>query len=285
MTTKKMTNHLFKKTLKHKKHKKQALNSYVVAIPSYNRADIIGQKTLKTLLEGGVPSNLVHIFVANKREEKIYKEAVPKEMYGKIVVGKLGITEQRKFIIKYFKEGQEIVSVDDDVEGLYRKKTDSKLIKIKKVHAFFNDAFDKLKKEKLYIWGVYPVFNPFFMKNKTTTDLKFIIGTLYGFINRKIKSIQPSSKIKEKEDYEQSIKYFIKDGGVVRFNDVTIKAKKHSPGGLGLTNERLNANRIAANYLEKTYPGYVSIFNRENGMTEVRMARIARDNKPDNDYV
>ena len=75
--------------------------------------------------------------------------------------------------------------------------------------------------------------NAFFMKKKVTTDLKFIMGGLYGFVNRKTKSIQPSSKIKEKEDYEQSIKYFIKDGGVVRFNDVSAKTKNHSKGGLG----------------------------------------------------
>ena len=68
-------------------------------------------------------------------------------------------------------------------------------------------------------------------------------------------------KSKKKEDYEQSIKYFIKDGGVVRFNDVTIKAKKHAPGGLGVTEGRLEANRVAADYLEKNYPGYVSVFS------------------------
>jgi len=262
-----------------KKQKKST--SYVVAIPSYDRPDAIVKKTLKTLSDGGVPHNLVHIFVANKNEEKRYKESVPSTMYGKIIVGKIGITEQRKFIVKYYPEGQAVVSIDDDVEGLYRKKSDSELVKVKNVHKFFNDAFDLLKKENLYIWGIYPVFNPFFMKNKTTTDLKFIIGTLYGFINRKTNSVQPSSKIKEKEDYEQSIKYFIKDGGVVRFNDVTIKAKKHAPGGLGVTKDRLKANQIAANYLAGAYPGYVSIFKRENGMTEVRMARIKRNGKPD----
>ena len=261
--------------------KQKKTTSYVVAIPSYNRPEAIVQKSLKTLADGGVPHNLVHIFVANKTEEKRYKESVPSNMYGKIVVGKIGITEQRKFIIKYYPEGQEVVSIDDDVEGLYRKKSDSELVKIKNVHKFFLNAFDVLKKEHLFIWGIYPVFNPFFMKNKTTNDLKFIIGTLHGFINRKTKTIQPSSKIKEKEDYEQSIKYFIKDGGVVRFNDITIKAKKHAPGGLGLTKDRLEANRVAANYLEKTYPGYVSIFRRANGMTEVRMARIKRDETPD----
>lgn len=265
---------------KTRKNRVRKNNTYIVAIPSYDRPEAIIGKSLKTLADGGVPSNLVHIFVANKEEENRYKSAIPKNMYGKIIVGKIGITEQRKFIINHYPENQQIVSIDDDVEGLYRKISDKELKKITDIHSFFKNAFSVLNEENLYIWGVYPVYNPFFMKNKTTTDLKFIIGTLYGFINRKTKSVQPSSKIKEKEDYEQSIKYFIKDGGVIRFNDVTIKAKKHAPGGLGVTEGRLEANRIAADYLAENYPGYVSVFHRANGMTEVRMARIKRDEKP-----
>jgi hypothetical protein len=282
MTTRKTKN--TRKTRKTNKtndtRKTKKTLSYIVAIPSYDRPEAIVQKSLKTLLDGGVPNNLVHIFVANAAEEKRYKSFVPKELYGKIVVGKIGITEQRKYIIEYYPENQPIVSIDDDVEGLFKKVSDKELKKVTNIHKFFTDAFQTLKKENLYIWGIYPVHNPFFMKNKTTTDLKFIIGTLYGFINRKTNDVQPSSKIKEKEDYEQSIKYFMKDGGVVRFNDVTIKAKKHAPGGLGVTEGRLEANRVAAEYLEKTYPGYVSVFNRDNGMCEVRMARIKRDGTP-----
>ena len=218
----------------------------------------------------------MYIFVANKVEEKRYLDAVPKDLYGKIIVGKKGITHQRRFIVKYFHEGQSIVSSDDDVEGLFMKKSDKVLEKITDIHSFFNGAFERLKKEHLYIWGVYPVQNPFFMKDTVTTDLKFIIGTIYGFINRHTKTIQPSPLIAEKEDYEQSIKYFIKDGGTLRYNNITFKAKKHAPGGLGETSGRLEANKFAADYLSKTYPDYVSIFHRDNGMTEVRMTRIKR---------
>ncbi len=259
-----------------RKNRKGVSKNYIVAIPSYNRPDVISQKTLKTLSEGGVPAKQVYIFVANKVEEKRYLDAVPKELYGKIVVGKKGITHQRRFIVKYFPEGQLVVSADDDVEGLFLRKSEKALEKVTDVHGLFNDAFSRLKKEGLYLWGVYPVQNPFFMKDTVTTDLKFIIGTIYGFINRHTKTIQPSPTIAEKEDYEQSIRYFIKDGGVLRYNNITFKAKKHAPGGLGETSGRLEANRFAADYLVKTYPDYVSIFHRDNGMTEVRMARHKR---------
>lgn len=249
------------------------MSKYVVAIPSYKRQDVVAEKSLKTLINGGVNPKKIHIFVANKEEHENYKKAIPKNMYGKLVTGVIGITNQRKFILKYFPEGTEIVSIDDDVEGLYRSKGPTKLIHIKNVDGFFKEAFQKLHKDKLFIWGIYPVHNPFFMKDKVSTDLKFIIGTLYGFINRHDSSLQPNSSIKEKEDYETSILYYLKDDGVVRYNNVTIKTKFHADGGLGKTEGRFEANKQAAAYLAKTYPDLVSVFHRKNGMPEVRLRR------------
>jgi len=51
----------------------------------------------------------------------MYKEGVPKTMYNKIVIGKKGITNQRKFISSYFDEGKYIVFIDDDVEAILKK--------------------------------------------------------------------------------------------------------------------------------------------------------------------
>jgi len=249
------------------------MSKYVVAIPSYKRQDILSEKSLKTLISGGVSPSKIHIFVANKEEHDNYEKAIPKNMYGKIVTGVIGITNQRKFILKHFTEGTEIVSIDDDVEGLFKAKGPTKLIQVKNVDGFFKEAFQKLHKDNLYIWGIYPVRNPFFMKDKVTTDLKFIIGTMYGFINRHDPKLQPSSSIKEKEDYETSILYYLKDGGVVRYNNVTIKTKFHAEGGLGKTEGRFEANKEAADYLAKTYPDLVSIFHRGNGMAEIRLRR------------
>jgi hypothetical protein len=266
---------------------------YVVAIPSYNRPNEIVKKTLKTLRDGRVNKNSIYIFVADDNERKKYEDIVPKELYGKIVVGKLGIANQRIFIKHYFKENQQVVSIDDDVEALFKmtgKPTDpggvsprnsepAKLIKITNVDKFFKDAFDRLKKEKLFIWGIYPVRNPFFMKNNVTTGLKFIIGALYGFIVRKTTELEPSTNAEGKEDYEQSILYYKKDGGVLRYNNVTIKTKFLAKGGLG--QDRFEMNKKAAEYLKKTYPELVTIFNRKNGMTEIKLANIKQVENPD----
>lgn len=247
------------------------MSNYVVAVPSYNRESVIAEKTLTTLLDGGVSKSKIYIFVANKAQEKLYKEAVPKSHYNEIVVGKIGIANQRTFISKYFPENQYIVSLDDDVEEVQMLKGE-KLIKLNKIDEFFKYAYKLLKEEKLYIWGIYPVRNAFFMYNKITTDLKFLIGVMFGYINRKLKKLIP--KAEGKEDIEQSILYYNMDGGVLRFNNVVPKTKFNAPGGLGT--DRKEMNERAAEYLKKTYPDIVTIFYRKNGTAEVRLARLPR---------
>jgi hypothetical protein len=81
--------------------------------------------------------------------------------------------------------------------------------------------------------------------------------------------LNPSTKSEGKEDYEQSILYYLKDGGVLRFNDIAIKTKFLAKGGLG--EDRFERNRLSANYLKKKYPDLVTIFHRKNMMTEVRL--------------
>jgi hypothetical protein len=263
------------------------MSNYVVAIPTYNRQDVVFKKTISTLLNGGVSKSHIYIFVANKEQEKLYEEALPKNSYHKIVVGKKGIANQRKFIANYFKEGQYVISMDDDVEefqtlkGTKKTKTmkkgkiaNDKLVKIKDVNQFFIDAYKTLKKEKLYIWGVYPVRNALFMYHNYTTDLRFIIGVTFGFIVRHDRKLEPSIRSESKEDYEQTILYYKKDGGVVRFNNVVPKTKFNSPGGLGT--DRFERNKNAAEYLTETYPDIVKRNDRPNGTPEVKLTRLPR---------
>jgi hypothetical protein len=238
-----------------------------IAIPTYNRSDVLERKTLTTLLKGGIESNQIYIFVANQKEKKLYEVVIPRDKYKDIIVGKLGIANQRKFIKNYFKEGDHVVSLDDDVEGIY-KLSGEKLVEVK-AKPFFNNAFKRLEKEKKFMWGVYPVRNPFFMKQTVSTGLSFIVGALYGYIVRHDKTLEPNKNAEGKEDYHQSILYYLKDGGVVRFNNITIKTKFLAKGGLG--EDRFERNRLSAEFLQEKYPDIVTIFHRKNGMTEIKL--------------
>ena len=247
--------------------------SYVVAIPSYQRSDEITKKTLKTLKEGGVDKKKIYVFVANKQEEKKYRDTMDRDTYHKIVVGQKGITKQRIFISKYFKPGTMIVSIDDDVRNLVKLSGD-KLTKLSDLDSFFKKAFDTLKKEKLYLWGVYPVKNSLFMKNNSTTDLRFIIGVLHGYINRHDNKLYPNQKLQSKEDIEQSILFYLKDGGILRFNNISFSTSFKAKGGLGSDiNKRNMMDQQAQEYLVKTYPNIVSPKFRKDGTPEVMLKR------------
>ena len=80
-----------------------------VAIPTYHRSDILEKKTLHTLLNGGILPSQIYIFVANEQEQKKYKDAIPSNQYHSIVIGKLGIANQRIFIRHFFKENTSIL--------------------------------------------------------------------------------------------------------------------------------------------------------------------------------
>lgn len=251
------------------------MGEYVVAIPSYKRAALLQEKTLALLQRGQVPASRIYVFVANKEESKTYQATLAPGSYGKIVVGKPGITPQRKFIVKYFPEGTHIVSMDDDVASLHRRVNEATLEPVSNVHAFFQQAFQECVREGLYLWGIYPVLNPFYMKPKVSHDLKFVIATLYGFINRHDKALLPT--VGEKEDFEMSILYYQRDGGVVRFNDIGIKTKFHNPqGGLGPIQHRFEVNEKAAQTLKQKYPDFGYIWHRKNGMAEFRLHRKPR---------
>ena len=75
----------------------------------------ITTKTLPTLKRGKVDKKRIYVFVANKTEEKLYREKMDPDTYHKIVVGKKGLVPQRRYISQYFPVGKKIVSMDDDV--------------------------------------------------------------------------------------------------------------------------------------------------------------------------
>jgi hypothetical protein len=69
-----------------------------IVIPTYLRAELISDLTLKYLEEQDYPSDKIFLFVANQAERERYAQLVPRRLYAEIVVGELGLKEQRNFI-------------------------------------------------------------------------------------------------------------------------------------------------------------------------------------------
>lgn len=281
-------------------------NNYIIAIPSYNRSDTIQTKTLLVLQQNNINPLHINIFVANKEQYDIYKAAIPQYLYGKIIIGLLGLKNQRNYINDYYQEGTHIVEMDDDISSIvklitkkdtnkykanYNDSNDSndsktsrtsrtsknyKLIKyikpITNLDVFIKHAFKTCTENGSFLWGVYPIANPHFMTDTITKDLRFIVGPMWGVINRHIKDLKLT--IDEKENTERTLQHWTIDGIVVRFNNISIVTRYYKNKG-GMQNEGKDRKIEAlqsAHYLHDKYPGLTKIFlGKKSGIPEVKL--------------
>ena len=226
---------------------------YRIAVPSYQRYEGLGQKTLKTLERHGFPIAMIDIFVANQDEYNKYKPLYP----------------------------EYIVSIDDDIE-LFKMKNPKGWEK----SCFKNDeldlqkeidlAFETCVKSGRHLWGIYPVDNHFFMKNDISYDYKFIIGHFFGCIVKK-ELCSHTAEIGARDDYERSIKHYLADGGVVRLNYICAKTKYIAEGGIGIDRKAEETLKL----LVDTYPGLVTIKKKKDGpnplLTDKRVVCLIKD--------
>jgi len=197
--------------------------NYVIAIPSHNRALDINRQTLKMLDYYAIDWKKVFIFV-DKTEYHQYSKFL--KYPATVIEGKLGIKENRKAISDYFKKDQYIVSIDDDVTHLLKLKIcqtgKNRLDKCSDLKLFIKETIDKMNEENITLCGLYPIENPFFMKNLVSLDCRFIIGNFKIFKNKKILE---NRKFTLLEDYETTMKYFFYSGKVLRFNNMVASTK------------------------------------------------------------
>lgn len=253
------------------------IGEYIVAIPSYNRAPLCNTKTLAMLHENNIAKEKINVYVANKEEYEIYKQELDPKLYGKLIIGVKGLVPQRQFIMESLPKGKHIVFFDDDVESV-----DLSLSQFKgqTLEHFFKEAFKITEGRKAFIWGVYPVFNPYFRRarKEVTECLTYIVGAFYGVINRpgnKNLLLTLTKENGQKEDVERTIKYFIEDGLVIRFNRVGFITKYYGKvGGLGTFQDRLKPMKEASDRLKKVYPEYGDVVSKKTGMTEFRLKKL-----------
>jgi len=241
-----------------------------IAIPSYKRADILINKTLPMLKSYYIEDEEIDIFVGNIEEYENYKEAIDNDNIN-IIVGEVGIDNIRMFMSCYYNEGEEIVYIDDDIEKIERlvmidgKK---KLEPIADLRYIIDEGFRLCKAHNMKNWGIYPVHNPFFMSDKVSTDLKYVIGALTGVINDK----ECEKRIvSHGEDYERTIRYYLKYGGVIRFNNLTIKTKYFAKGGIeaSLNNERAKHIDEQLYKLQKEFPDLMTLSNKKKYLNPI----------------
>lgn len=243
---------------------------FVIAIPSYKRAETLRDKTLAMLEAKRVPASIIHVFVATEEEKHIYSDTLKKGSYGKLIVAEPGMGAVRNFITEHFPKGRKIMNIDDDIKDFMELGSDGKLKHVTSLMPVFREGFQKAASSGFRLFGYYPVANGFFMKDRVTEDLRYIIGSMWGIINPGIDALKVT--LDDKEDVQRSIIMYVLDGGVLRFEQYTpVTAYYKEPGGM---QEERTKNRVdvSARALVDAYPGLATLnLTKKSGLTEVRL--------------
>jgi len=265
------------KDTKETKDYKDSKDKYIIAIPSYNRPELIQVKTLAVLHKHNINSKLINIFVSDRDQYNLYKSKVPDFLYNKLIIGVKGLKNQRNYINSYYPEGYHIVEIDDDIDKIVELNTKTKtktLNPIEDLDTFIKKAFEMCRKKNIFLWGVYPLANSHFMTEKVTTDLRFIVGPMWGMINRHHQDLVLT--IDEKEDTERTLQHWVMDGKVLRFNNVGIETNYYKNKG-GMQDEGKNRKEEALKsvyYLHKKYPELTKIdLGKKSGVPEIKLIK------------
>lgn len=214
-----------------------------LVIPSYQRPHLIQSKTLRYLRVQGYPSDKILIFVADETEKLIYETTVPPHLYGEIIIGRLGLKEQRNFISDYLDEDEIYISFDDDVESL-------KLMPNYTFYDLIRDACNVIGARQTGLVGVLPNDDARRFKDSVSTHLAHILGSFFIARNHRDLRITRTAK----EDYERTILYWLRYGHVYRSRRGGVQTK-YLAGNGGIPSEDRREREIeGVCYLAETYP-------------------------------
>jgi len=256
---------------------RKATSSWVIAIPSYKRAETLRDKTLMVLRNYRIPANRIHVFVANKEEYDTYAATLDPATYGHMHIAEPGMAAVRNFITGFFPIGKPMFNMDDDIRGFIEYSAGAKRNErpLRSLSAAIDAGFAKARATGFRLFGFYPVANGYFMKAAPpTTDLRYIIGSVWGVLNP---GPVLTVTIDDKEDYLRSVIMYLLDGGVIRFSCVSPQSAYYKEEG-GMQEER-TMSRIdgSARAMVASFPDLVTLnLSKKSGMPEVRL-RDKRD--------
>lgn len=217
---------------------------YRIAIPSYKRPYSICQKTIRLLKDWGFPPEQIDIFVVDEEVEtyKMYLET--DNYYNALIVGVRGLAEQRLFIQNYYPPNTNILFADDDLE---RFKV---LPSVTNLPETCSKMFELTRSQGCHLWGIYPIANKLFQKDRVVKGAVYCVGAFFGYVNER--QLQPPTS--EKEDIFNTCYYVKKDGAILRLESVGVQTRYFKNAG-GLQTDRTKESiRLAAEAVFQAYP-------------------------------
>jgi hypothetical protein len=264
------------------------MSKWKITIPSYKRSNLIINKTIKLLDRLLINYYNVYIFIL-KEDENDYKnclkEYIDKGLNLIIVEIDHGLHHMRNYITKYFPNNTMLLSMDDDIDDLYKLNIDESISNLKsscryklriitscEFYDLINYGFELCTNNSIGLFGIYPIKNGYFMKDsdEITYNLKFCVGTFWGCINNHNININ----IEEKEDYERTILFYKIYNKILRFNNICVATKYYkNHGGMQYNNEnRILNSKNSVDFLVNNYSEYCKINKqKKSGIWEIKL--------------
>lgn len=187
---------------------------YVIAVRSYARAHLFPHKTYRMLAHNGLTDRL-YVFVANKAEKELYKEALRGLPYRAIVVGELGGSNAIRAICRYFPRGQRIVFMDDDLDrffdfsrtGKFRADSDD-------LARYLEDGFETIDRHECGAFTFSFMSNKMWLASKPFKEFRpfTLAGNFFGTRND---PAMITTEYSHGDDLVRSVRFLEKYGGVL----------------------------------------------------------------------
>lgn len=231
-------------------------------IPSYDREN--KQLTVNLLHELGYPKEQIVVGVDNSEQKEKY-DAVIGDIATVVDCNSTNCAEARYALLKPVKPGEYVVTLDDDITAFSRYLDKRTLEPYKDKESFdglLERCFDFAKKHNAYLWGGYPVVNPYFMKE--TIDLRNVtLATFMGVIAGPF-NFNPEWKVKE--DYEICLREMYAGLNCIRFNYIVAEATHHTPGG-AMRQWSSGQDELFTKRLCKKFPQFIAPSKNASGFT------------------
>lgn len=244
----------------------------IFGIISYHRLE--RQRTLKYLVENGVPKENIILSVNDKNDLISYTEKY--RQYATIIYReKHNAAGNRNTILNHVGIGKRLVLMDDDVKGIAKWVPDGgthgKMVRTSFTEFIeaLNIGFDVLEAFGSKIFGFYPTGNSMFIHQTLQSDGIYSFDKLFqgGCVGIITSENRFDERIPVCDDYDFIINQISRKRTVIRINNFTaLKEKDFSTKGGCYEAYKNGAQKKALIMIAKKYPKIVSVKKDYTGL-------------------